>query len=103
MCSPATTRQYVGSRNGPRARNRVDLLNNGQATFDSILSGIAQARQYALVQFYMFHDDGLGRRMKETLIERARAGVRVYVLYDEVGSSGLPKSYVNDLTAAASR
>jgi cardiolipin synthase len=80
--------------------NRVDLLNNGQATFDSILSGIAQARQYVLVQFYMFHDDGLGRRMKEAMIERARAGVRVYMLYDEVGSGGLPKSYVNDLSAA---
>ena len=52
--------------------NRVDLLNNGQATFDSILSGISQARQYVLVQFYMFHDDGLGRRMKEAMIERAR-------------------------------
>jgi len=38
--------------------------------------------------------------MKEALIERARAGVRVYMLYDEVGSSGLPKSYVNDLSAA---
>jgi cardiolipin synthase A/B len=80
--------------------NHVDLLVNGQATFDSILAGIAQARHYALVQFYMFHDDGLGRRMQQALIERARAGVRVYVLYDEVGSKGLPKDYVDALTAA---
>ncbi|UCH48640.1 MAG: cardiolipin synthase [Betaproteobacteria bacterium] len=80
--------------------NRVELLINGEATFDSILAGIAQAKEYALVQFYMFHDDGLGRRMKNALIERAKAGVRVYMLYDEIGSSGLPASYVNELRDA---
>jgi len=83
--------------------NRVELLVNGEATFDSILSGIAEAREYALVQFYMFHDDGLGRRMKSTLIERAKAGVRVYVLYDEVGSKGLPESYTSELREAGVR
>jgi len=80
--------------------NHVELLVNGDATFESILSGIAKAREYALVQFYMFHDDGLGRRMKSTLIERAKAGVRVYMLYDEVGSKGLPESYLSELREA---
>jgi len=36
--------------------NRVELLVNGEATFDSILAGIASAERYVLVQFYMFHD-----------------------------------------------
>jgi cardiolipin synthase len=80
--------------------NRVELLVNGDATFDSIISGIAQASDYVLIQFYMFHDDGLGRRMQKALIERAKAGVRVYMLYDEVGSKGLPDSYLNELRAA---
>ncbi len=80
--------------------NRVDLLVDGEATFDSILAGIQQAEDYVLFQFYMLHDDGLGRQVKAALSERARAGVRVYVLYDEVGSAGLPKSYVRDLRAA---
>jgi cardiolipin synthase len=80
--------------------NHAELLVNGQATFDSIIDGIAHAKHYALVQFYMFHDDGLGRRMQQALIERALAGVRVYVLYDEVGSGGLPEAYVEELRAA---
>ena len=80
--------------------NQATLLVNGQATFDSILAGIAQAKHYALVQFYMFHDDGLGRRMQQALMERARAGVRVCMLYDEVGSKGLPKPYLDELRAA---
>ena len=81
-------------------KNRVDLLINGDQTFDSILAGIAAAEQYVLFQFYMIHDDNLGRRVKDALINRAREGVRVYVLYDEIGSGGLPAEYVNELRSA---
>jgi len=80
--------------------NRVELLINGEATFHSILDGIRAAQDYVLFQFYMFHDDGLGREVKEALKERARSGVRVFVLYDEIGSGGLPDSYIADLREA---
>ncbi|HSQ69157.1 MAG TPA: cardiolipin synthase [Steroidobacteraceae bacterium] len=80
--------------------NSVELLVNGEVTFDSIVAGIAKAEHYVLVQFYMFHDDGLGRRMQRAMIERARAGVPVYMLYDEVGSKGLPGRYLDELKAA---
>ena len=80
--------------------NDVELLIDGEATFVSLLKGIAQARDYILFQFYMIHDDELGRRVQQALIERAQAGVRVYVLYDEVGSSGLPWTYVDKLRKA---
>ena len=72
--------------------NDVTLLVDGEATFDSIFAGLAQAEHYALVQFYIIHDDGLGRRLKAALIDCANRGVKVFVLYDEVGSMGLPKS-----------
>ena len=80
--------------------NSVELLINGDATFGSILDGVAKAQDYVLFQFYMFHDDQLGRQVQAALIERAEAGVRVYMLYDEIGSTGLPKSYVDKLRAA---
>ncbi len=80
--------------------NSVELLINGDATFDSILSGIAAANEYVLVQFYMIHDDALGRRLQQALIERARAGLRVYLLYDSLGSKGLGERYVQELRDA---
>ncbi|MEH6549941.1 MAG: cardiolipin synthase [Pseudomonadales bacterium] len=80
--------------------NSADLLINGEATFSSILEGVSRANDYVLFQFYMFHDDQLGRQVKQALIERAQAGVRVYVLYDEIGSGGLPDQYVEDLRSA---
>jgi cardiolipin synthase len=80
--------------------NRVDLLIDGDATFTSILEGIDQANDYILVQFFIVHDDGLGRALKERLVARAHEGIRVYFLYDEVGCHDLPKSYIRDLREA---
>jgi cardiolipin synthase len=81
----------------------VTLLVDGKATFDSILSGLAEAKHYALVQFYIVHDDGLGRKLQQAMIDCAGRGVEVYFLYDEVGSAGLPRSYLAKLEAAGVR
>jgi cardiolipin synthase len=77
--------------------NHVELLIDGEETFNAIFEGIESAKKYILVQFYIIRDDELGRRLKDALIERAREGVQVYVLYDELGSSKLPQSYVEEL------
>lgn len=74
--------------------NKVELLVNGNATFDSIEDGLRSARHYILFQFYILRDDDLGRRLGRVLAERARAGVRVYILYDEIGSSGIARSWL---------
>jgi len=78
----------------------VELLIDGDATFTSIFEGIEAAKEYILFQFYIVKDDGLGRKVKERLIAKRRDGVRVYFLYDEVGSHRLPNEYKNELRAA---
>jgi cardiolipin synthase A/B len=80
--------------------NSVHLLVNGDPTFESILAGIDAAREYILVEYYIVRDDGTGREFKAHLVERARAGVRVRMLYDEIGSHGLTRAYLEDLRAA---
>jgi len=80
--------------------NRVELLIDGEATFESIFDGIDKVERYVLVQFFIVEDDDLGRRLQERLIARAREGVRVYFLYDEVGSHDLPGSYLRALRKA---
>ncbi|MCU0304434.1 MAG: cardiolipin synthase [Thermoanaerobaculales bacterium] len=80
--------------------NRVDLLVDGEATFSSILDGIRAARSYVLVQFYIVRDDALGRRLASELADKARGGVPVHFLYDEIGSFALSHSYLEGLRAA---
>jgi cardiolipin synthase len=80
--------------------NAVELLVDGEATFRSILAGIDAAREYVLFQFFIVHDDEIGREVKARLIARARAGVRVFFLYDEIGSHGLPRAYLDELRDA---
>ena len=80
--------------------NDCELLIDGQATFESIFSGIEKAENYILVQFYIVHADELGNELKLRLLTKAREGVQVYFLYDELGSMGLPAAYVNELRAA---
>ncbi len=81
------------------ANNMVKLLINGEATFDAIFNAIRAAKQVVFVQFFIIHDDGLGRRLQSLLLEKAAEGVEIYVLYDRIGSHALPASYVDKLRA----
>ncbi len=80
--------------------NDAALLIDGEATFSSIFEGIEQASDYILVQFFIVKDDELGRELKSRLIAKSEQGIRVYFLFDEVGSHKLPKRYVEELRAA---
>ncbi|MCA9117300.1 MAG: PLDc N-terminal domain-containing protein, partial [Planctomycetaceae bacterium] len=80
--------------------NSLELLVDGTATFDSIFSGIDEAQDYILIQFFIVHDDEIGRELQSRLIARAREGIRVYFLYDEIGSHSLSNSYLEDMVSA---
>ena len=80
--------------------NEVELLIDGEATFANILEGIDRAEDYILFQFFIVKHDDLGTEVKDRLLAKARQGVRVYFLYDEVGSKDLSKEYKEELRAA---
>ncbi|MEJ2310489.1 MAG: cardiolipin synthase [Gammaproteobacteria bacterium] len=83
--------------------NDVQLLIDGEETFDSIIEGILSAREYVLVQFYIVRSDSLGQRLANAMIDRAQAGLEVVFLYDEIGSSGLDEAYLERLQRAGVR
>jgi len=82
------------------SHNDARLLVNGSEAFPAMFAGIDSARDYILVQFYIIQDDNIGSEFKARLVRKAREGVRVYVLYDEIGSYNLPKSYRRELAEA---
>jgi cardiolipin synthase len=80
--------------------NHARLLIDGKNTFDALFAGIDSARSYILAYYYILKDDEIGRLFQTRLIARAKAGVRVYLLYDEIGSVGLPGAYLEALREA---
>ena len=69
--------------------NRLNLLIDGQATFEAILAEIAGARICIFVQFYIVREDGLGLRLLEAPAARAADGIKVLFLLDRVGSAAM--------------
>lgn len=81
-------------------QNTVRLLINGEQTFAHMFHAIEAAKETILVQFYIVNDDELGRRLQQALIAKAQQGVRVYFLYDEIGSVGLRNKYLSAMKEA---
>ena len=77
--------------------NHVQLLIDGAATFDSIFQSIDEAAESVWVQFFIIHDDRLGRTLADKLVSAARRGVQCRVLYDQVGSKKLPATWAKKL------
>lgn len=72
-----------------RSGNRLELLKDGPAAYDSWLGAIEGARRWVHLENYIFSDDGVGRRFAEALSRKAREGVAVRVLYDWFGCLGV--------------
>ena len=83
--------------------NQCRLLRNGDQTFDALFEAIRAARSYILLEFYIVRSDHVGRRIQEILLEQLRAGVKVYFIYDEIGSAGLGSDYSNTLIDAGAQ
>ncbi len=77
--------------------NSAKLLIDGEATFEAILEAISGAEHYILVQFYIFREDGIGKRIRDSLVAKAREGVAVYLLLDSLGSIGLSDEFTESM------
>ncbi len=80
--------------------SKVDVLVDGEATFEAIFDEIERAEKHIHIEFYIFTDDEVSNRMRELLIKKAKQGVRVRMIYDYIGSFSLPKKYIQSLRSA---
>lgn len=80
--------------------NHVDVYATGEKKFQALIADIMQARLYINLQYYIFEDDSLGNRIKTALIERAKAGVKVRIIYDHIGSLKVKRKFFKEMTEA---
>lgn len=79
------------------ANNEVKLLINGDATFNAMFAAIENAKEMVMIQFFIIHDDAIGRDLQQLLLRKAAQGVKIFLLYDRVGSHALPALYSRKL------
>ncbi len=91
---------YATSGLPPTTAHRVDLLVDGAATYDALLEAVACARDHIHLEYYIYTPDRSGAALRDALVERARAGVKVRLLLDAVGSSRTPRTFFADLLDA---
>lgn len=84
-------------------RDRVTLLRDGREAFPAMLEAISAARSEVLLEMYWLDDSPVARRFVDAMAERARAGVRVCVLYDSFGSLGSDGGRFEPLLVAGGR
>lgn len=78
--------------------NEVTLLVDAEQTYAAILDAISQAKEYILFQFYIFQEDEIGKKFKDALCAKAKEGVRVYFMYDYIGSPRLSRKFLKEMT-----
>lgn len=80
--------------------NRIDILLNGEEIFPAKLEVIRSARKTITYAQYVFEEGAPAADTAQALAERCRAGVKVHVLIDTVGSLLIPWQYLNVMTEA---
>jgi len=92
----------MGSLLGPAIvnGNRIVTLLNGDEIFPSMLEAIRSAKKTITFETYIYWSGKVGDDFSKALAERARAGVKVHVLLDWVGSGKAKKEYIDEMKAA---
>lgn len=80
--------------------NDVKIFDDGSDKFEALINDIQHAKNHIHIQYYIFKLDNLGQRIVNALIKKAKQGVKVRVLFDEMGSRGVRKRHFKELIEA---
>lgn len=77
----------------PFKNNETDIYTSGYEFFPALLHEISKAKDHIHITSYIIEDDPLGRLIRDALIEKARQGVEIRFLYDDVGSWKMKENF----------
>ena len=83
--------------------NKLNLLQDGPATYKAMFAAIRAAQDHINLETYIFEDGEIGNKFANLLLEKQAAGVQVNLIYDSVGSLPTPKAFFERLSQAGIR
>lgn len=81
----------------PFEGNGMDICPDGYTMIQSLLKAIDRAKHHIHIQFYIFEDDAVGRLVRDALMDKAREGIEIRVLYDDVGCWKVPHAFYDEM------
>lgn len=81
-------------------RNRIELISDSLDAFAAICEGIEAAVAHVHLEYFSIAADSTGNYLKNLLIKKAREGVEVRFIYDDVACWSLPRSFKLELRTA---
>src|SRR5690606_35437668 len=89
-------RLLLGESLSPLSENKVTVLLNGEMKFPSLLEAMEKAEKFIHLEYYIFDEDATGHSVKDVLIRKAKEGVNVRIIFDDFGSHGLWRTFVDE-------
>src|SRR5205823_12171992 len=80
--------------------NTIQTFNNGDQIFPAMLDAIRSAQHTITFETFIYWKGEIGNQFTDALADRAKAGVKVHLLIDAVGSAQIDRSYITRLRQA---
>lgn len=84
----------------PFEGNNIRIYSDGYSMFKALLGAVMQAKHHIHLEYYIFENDALGRLLRDALVDKAKEGVEVRVLYDDVGCWKVSHSFYEEMREA---
>lgn len=80
--------------------NEIEIFTDGNVKFDHLIKSIEEAKDHIHMVYYIIKNDSISKRIIKALIKKAKEGVEVRLLYDEVGSRLISRKLLRELKSA---
>ena len=84
----------------PFEGNDMQVYTDGYSMLKSLLQAVSEAKHHIHLQSYIFEEDAVGCMVRDALIDKAKEGVEIRVLYDDVGCWKVPNSFYENMRSA---
>ena len=80
--------------------NAITIYFSGKDALNAMIESVKSAQHHIHLQSYIIENDAIGSLWRDVLIHKAKQGINVRVIYDDVGSWRLPRHYIKRLMEA---
>jgi len=80
--------------------SKIEIITEGHEMFERMLSDMRKAKHHIHIEFFIFKNDETGYKVREMLMQKAKEGVEVRFIYDNVANWWVPSKFYNDMKAS---